>query len=106
VLTVIDEEEVSYLMREPCTEVQVDEAINYTVYTNARKIECLTCDGCEKYLGKGWCGKELCWTQVVGEDDKINSSNYLPMPPLQRRKGNHWVDSEKSDEEDNASDER
>jgi hypothetical protein len=43
VLTVIDKEEFNYLMCEPCTEVEVAETINYTEYTNAKNIECLTC---------------------------------------------------------------
>jgi hypothetical protein len=50
VLTVIDKEEVNYLMCKPCDEVGRDKVINYKVYTNARNIECLICEGCEKYL--------------------------------------------------------
>jgi hypothetical protein len=104
VLTVIDEEEVNYLMCEPSTEVEVSDTINYTVYTNAKNIECLTCKGCKKYLVKGWCGKELCSTQVVGEDDESVSSNDSSVPPLQRRKGKQWVNPDESDEEDDKSD--
>jgi Holliday junction resolvasome RuvABC DNA-binding subunit len=51
---VIDEEEVNYLMREPGIESKIAEAINYSVYTNTENKECLTCEGCKKYLVKGW----------------------------------------------------
>jgi hypothetical protein len=103
VLTVIDKEEVNYLMSEPRTEVQAAESVNYSVYTNAKGIECLTCESCKHYLVKGWCGKELCSTRVVGEDDESVSSDDSPMPPLQRRKGKQWIDPGESDEDDDES---
>jgi hypothetical protein len=75
VLTVIDKEKVNYLMREPGTEAKVAEAIKYSVYTNHENKECLTCEGCKQYLVKGWCGKEVCSTQIVSNDNDSRSSS-------------------------------
>jgi hypothetical protein len=113
VLTVIDEEEVNYLMREPCTEVEVTETIHYLENTNAKNIACLTCEGCKKYQVKGWCGKELCSTQVVDDDDYSGSSfdaddvsessSGSSMPPLLVRKGKKWNDPDESDDDSESS---
>ncbi len=104
VLTVIDEEEANYLKSELCTEVVNAEHINYSVYTNAKNIECLTCEDCKKYLVKGWCGKELCSTQVVGsnDDDSESSDELSSMPPLQVRKGRRWADQEDDSDDDDT----
>jgi hypothetical protein len=105
VLMVIDEEEANYLKSEPCsTEVETAESINYSVYTNAKNIECLKCEDCKKYLVKGWCGKELCSTQVVGnnnEDNSESSDDLSSMPPLQVRKGRSWADQEDDSDDNN-----
>jgi hypothetical protein len=81
VLMTIDEGEASYLMCEPCN--SPSGAVSYLVYLNAKNIECLTCQGCESNEVKGWCGKELCSTQVKEDNhNDDNSFSCSSMPSL------------------------
>jgi hypothetical protein len=87
VLTTIDEEDASYLICEPCN--FPSEAVSYSVYLNTKNVECLTCQGCESYKVKGWCGKELCSTQVKEDNhNDDNSSSCSSMPSLMQKEDN------------------
>jgi hypothetical protein len=87
VLMTIDEEEASYLMCEPCN--SPSEVVSYSVYLNAKNIECLTCQGCESNKVNGWCGKELCSTQVKEDNHNDDSSSSCSsMPSLMRKEDN------------------
>ena len=70
VLTTIEEEESYEKLQSSNT---VTEEISYSVYFNTKNIECLTCEGCENYEVKGWCGNELCSVQLNSDDGSHSS---------------------------------
>jgi hypothetical protein len=67
------------------------EAVSYSVYPNAKNVECLSYQGCESYKVKGWwCGKELCLIQVKEENqDNDNSSSCSFMPYILQKEDDY-----------------
>jgi hypothetical protein len=100
VLMTIDEEEASYPMCEPCN--SPSEAVSYSVYLNAKNVECLTCQDFESNEVKDWCGKGLCLTQVKEDNhNDDNSSRFFSMLSLMQKEDNCAEEDSKQYYEEN-----
>jgi hypothetical protein len=89
VLTTIEAEEASYMMCKPCN-------VTYSLYTDRKGNTCLTCQGCETWDVKGWCGKVLCSVPANGGNDKNSHSlddSDSSVPALLKRKDD-WSDND------------